>query len=190
MPGILLFAKNIDWSLAAFSDRVSLLGSTDLASLCSVVAGKLRIPYRFAEREVLPQLIVDMTEHFSARCCRAEDPSEALRQGHSGETFIHLYRTQHCVPDFASDEWNSRAWAGYELGAAAYSFVLQQATKSLFAPFVLTKLGSSSPHASKSLLSRFSPRDRYSYRDRELKVTFPRKPDSFELEVGRFLGLS
>lgn len=176
MPDILLYAKNVNWGHAKVADRVALLQSADLTSLGAIVAGRLRVPHTFVEKEVLPQLVVDMAENFTARFCRAGDPSEPPRPGNSGETFIHLYRKERPVPDLVSEEWSTRLWERYELDDAAYTFVMEQARKSIFVPAIFTNLTSpsSSPHASKSLLDKFAPAERYSSHRRNLKVNeFP-----------------
>ena len=120
---------------------MSFLQSTDLSSLCAIVAGKLRIPQRFAASEVVPQFVVDMATSFSAQYCRADYPTDDPHRGWSGPVLIHLYRKRHAVADVASDEWNRRLWGqGHYIEDTAVGFVLEQASKSLFAPFILAKL--------------------------------------------------
>jgi beta-lactamase superfamily II metal-dependent hydrolase len=155
MPSILLYIENLNWDAVVGKNRMALLRSADRSTICALVAGKLRIPQAFAEAEVMPRIMADLAENFSARLCNASEPHNSPSRSRARSALLHLHGSASSVPDVVSAEWSEGLWSSYLAYEHNVEFVLSRAKSSMFIPSSLAKMNTASPHVSQTALSGF-----------------------------------
>jgi hypothetical protein len=163
MPNILLHIQDLDWDDVTGQNSVKLINSSELTTLCALIAGKLLIPYKFAEKEVMPIILDDLTKHFSARLCDASRVSNVCTGKYDSPkiAWLHLFKGFSVIPDIASEEWNTKLWNNssdnYYSDAtnSNLKFMLGQAESAIFIPSCLTEMDTKNPKISKKQLGGF-----------------------------------
>ena len=143
IPNIILSIPSFDWDWAESDNRLAVLDSADMFGLCSVVAGKLRIPRVFVERELMPRFKVEMVAAFSARACEGQYASRSIST-RTSQVLLHLYRRGPSVPDVFADAWHKVLWdSPYELKEAGMKFIAERATDSVLIPIAASNYADS-----------------------------------------------
>jgi hypothetical protein len=137
LPSILLSVEDMDWDEVAVLEASELVAKANWNSLCTIVAGMLRVPLELVQEEVKPTLVSELVQNYSIRWCRADMPHRSETGQGKVSILIHLHRSRRSLADIGDARWQEAFWNYYLLKEKVLQFFLDEAETAIFMPSLL-----------------------------------------------------